>query len=88
MWSTPHRVGRSFDQAGVLPIDSVSDAHDMVCVVLATIDSPGDLVTTGATELGYHAESTALPTDFPITTDAAELGCHSGTFGSRMTETR
>ena len=91
MRSREHRVGRSFDEANALAIDSVSDAHDMVCVVLTTIDSQGtsvapsspiDLVTADAVKLGCHAESTALPSDLPVTIDAAELGSHSGTFGA------
>ena len=58
MWSTEHQVGRSFDDAGVLPIDSVSDAHDMICVVFAAINSQksSDPITTDAAELGCRSE--------------------------------
>ena len=45
MWQTEHQVGKSFQDDHLQPADCVSDAHDMVCVVLMTVD------TTDATAL-------------------------------------
>ena len=41
MWKASHEVGRSFEDARMQPVDRVSDAHDMVCVVLSGRDAQG-----------------------------------------------
>ena len=74
MWTAPQSVGKSFDNAGTRPMDSVSDAHDMVCVVLQKVPAPGDIVTSLLSGI------TALPSDSPITIDADELDYHPAPF--------
>ena len=41
MWTVANRVGRRFHGAGILALDSLSDARDMVCVALAPMGSVG-----------------------------------------------
>ena len=71
MWQTEHQVGKSFQDDHLQPADCVSDAHDMVCVVLITVD------TTDATALGDQPEGEPSPSDNPTTADAAEFGLSS-----------
>ena len=71
MWQTDHQVGKSFQADHLQPADCVSDAHDMVCVVLTIVE------TADATVLGGCSEEEASPSDDPTTADAAELGLSS-----------
>ena len=63
-----HQICKSFEDASVQRVDCMSDAHDMVCVVLSMSD------TTDAAELGGRAEEEASSSTNPTTADAAELG--------------
>ena len=73
MWETEHKVGKSFTDANVPKVDCVSDAHDMVCVVLSYV-TRSNPVTTDAAKLGGRPEEQASSSNDPITADAAELG--------------
>ena len=39
-WRVAHEVGISFEDPGLRAVDRVSDAHDMVCIVLSCIPQP------------------------------------------------
>lgn len=74
MWQMEHQVGKSFEDARAPGVDRVSDAHDMVCVVLSVLVSHGKAVTNDAAELGGRPGEEASSSEDSIAADAAELG--------------
>ena len=73
MWQAEHQVGKSFEADDAMPVDCVSDTHDMVCVVLSCVPQRNP-ITTDAAELGGRPEGEASSSEGPTTADAAELG--------------
>ena len=72
MWQTDHQVGKSFEDRSVLPVDRVSDAHDMVCVVLSCMPQR-NRVTTDAAELGCRPQEVASSSWDPTAANGAVL---------------
>ena len=72
MWELDHRIGKSFEAEGVPPVDRVSDAHDMVCVVLSCTPQR-KRVTTDAAALGCRPEEVASSSRAPTAADGAVL---------------
>ena len=73
MWQAEHQVGKSFEADDAMPVDCVSDTHDMVCVVLSCVPQRNP-ITTDVAELGGRPEGEASSSEGPTTADVAELG--------------
>ena len=72
LWQVNHQIGKSFEAPNTRAIDCVSDAHDMVCVILSCIPQR-KRVTTDAAELGCWRKEVTTSSANPIAADGAVL---------------